>query len=63
MAKQWSWASDEAALKYALPLAAFLLALLVLLAVRHGVMKWLRLRVCAQTSPVGPDSRVLFLRV
>ena len=44
MTKQWSWASDEAALKYALPLAAFLLALLILLLVRHGMMKWLRAR-------------------
>ena len=48
MTKQWTWAGDEAALKYALPLAAFLLALLIMLALRHGAMKWLRARARAE---------------
>src|SRR5689334_1288471 len=37
----WKSLSHEAALTYALPLAAFLLALLILLMARHSVMKWL----------------------
>src|SRR3954467_8014154 len=41
MTKQWRLPTDEAALKYALPLAAFLLALLVLLLIRHFALKWL----------------------
>jgi small-conductance mechanosensitive channel len=42
MTQRWTWPSDEAVLKYALPLAAFLLALLFLLFARHLVLKWLR---------------------
>ena len=42
MSKQWKWPSHEAALTYALPVAAFLVALLILLLARHAVMKWLR---------------------
>src|SRR4051812_45938662 len=48
MKKEWSWLSDEVALKYAPPLAAFLLGLLILLTLRHVVMKWFRARSHAE---------------
>jgi small-conductance mechanosensitive channel len=40
MAQQWAWPSDQVALQYARPLAAFLLALLILLLVRHYLFRW-----------------------
>lgn len=40
MAQQWAWPSDQVALQYARPLAAFLLALLILLLVRHWLLRW-----------------------
>jgi len=40
MAQQWAWPSDQVALQYARPLAAFLLTLLILLLVRHGLLRW-----------------------
>ena len=41
MTRQWVWPSDEVALQFARPLTAFVLTLLILLAARHFLLKWL----------------------
>src|SRR5260221_2537978 len=41
MLKQWAWPSDPVAMQVARPLLAFTLTLLILLLLRHGLIKWL----------------------
>src|SRR5713101_375883 len=41
MNKRWAWPKDEVALQIARPVAAFIITLLVLLLLRHLLIKWL----------------------
>ena len=41
MLKQWAWPSDPVAMQVAPPLLAFTLTLLILLLLRHWLIKWL----------------------
>src|SRR5437667_8283201 len=41
MLKQWAWPSDPVAMQVARPLLAFTLTLLILLLLRHWLIKWL----------------------
>jgi small-conductance mechanosensitive channel len=50
MNKRWTWPNDEVALQIARPLAAFVLTLLLLLFVRHLVIKWLYSRTRGEGS-------------
>ncbi len=50
MNKRWTWPNDEVALQIARPLAAFVATLLLLLFVRHLVIKWLYSRTRGEGS-------------
>jgi hypothetical protein len=41
MIKQWAWPSDQVAMQVARPLLAFTLTLVILLLLRHWLIKWL----------------------